>query len=162
MNNILKLFGVTALLVTVLSVVGAPAKQPDGKPFTFTCVLFDHKDNQEVLRGHVDPKHFKVWFKEDYDLGGDMGPEIPQNATAFGALVLTDGNDILVMPLYTWKKDKQQFFACRGHEVGRAPMFCVIAKSREAFFQSMKARLKEIGKAEQSPPGDVLKAAPKE
>lgn len=143
--------GVVTVFVGIL-VVGAFAKQPEAKAIKLSCVLFDHKDNRVVLTGHVAADKFEQWFKKDYPVGGER-IETPKEGTVFGALVLADGDDILVMPFHTWGNGKPTYFACQSHAIGEAPMFTVIAESKKAFIQSMKARLNEIGKAE---PTDAL------
>ena len=146
---------ITIIAVVLLTgvVVGAVAKQSEGKPFKLSCVLFDHRDNQIVLTGHVRAGKLQGWFKSDYAVGGER-VETPKNATAFGALVVTDGDDILTMPCYTWNVEQLTYFACQSHQIGHAPMFTVIETSEEAFVMSMKKRLNEIGEAEQTPERD--------
>ena len=148
MSRIRILVGVGVILVGIW-VVGAFAEQPESKLFKLSCVLFDHKDNQTVLTGHVAATKFEKWFKRDYGVRGER-IETPKNATVFGALVLTDGSDIRVMPCYTWRAGQLTYFACQSHEIGHAPMFTVIETSQKAFVKSMKARLNDIGKAEQT------------
>lgn len=142
------------IVITVLIAMGAvavaQAQQTGPKAFTLSCVLFEHKESQVVLRGHVDADKLQAWFKSDYPVAGER-IETPTNATAFGVLLLTDGAELLVIPCYTWRAGELTYFACQSYEIGHAPMFTVMSTSRKAFIKSLKERLNEIGTAEQPP-----------
>jgi len=116
----------------------------------FTCVVFDQKEARTVLKGQIEAQQFKKWFKEDYAVAGER-IEPPADAVAFGCLVVTDGEELFVMPLCKWGTTKQQHFACQLHEIGRAPMFSVVTDSEEALIQKMKAALEKMGKTSVAP-----------
>ncbi len=130
-------------LATVL-VSRAHAQEPAKVPFKCSCVVFDHKENPAVFRGIIDAELFKKWFKEDYAVSGER-VETPKDASSFGTLVLTDGNEIFVMPLYTWGNADDRHFACQSHAIGHAPLFSVLADTQKDFIDKMKA---ELGKKE--------------
>jgi hypothetical protein len=148
---------VAAVLAAILG-LGTSGAQQKITPFIFTCVVFDQKQARTVLKGQIEAQQFKKWFKEDYPVEGER-IEPPADAIAFGCLVVTDGEEILVMPLYKWGKAKQLHFACQLHEIGRAPMFSVVTDSEEALVQKMKAALAKMEKAEPEPERDGLKPA---
>jgi len=130
---------------TVALVDSATAMQAEDKMFEYSCVDFDHKQNQIVAKGRISREQFVQWFKKDYGVKGER-VETPAHATAFGVLVLTDGVETLVMPLYTWELKKQNYFACQSHRIGRAPRFRVFEKSRKLFFDQMKLEFAKLSK----------------
>ena len=121
------------------SQVGAEEKKP-AKPFTYQVITFVKNDPQTVCQGRMTADQFRKWFKSDYSVAGER-VEIPGDATPFGALVLTGGDELIVLPLYTWQGEKVRHFACQGFKFGRAPSFSVWERSEEAFLRSMKERL---------------------
>ena len=138
--------------IAAVLALGASGEQAEKKQFKFACILFDRKENQAVFQGHMNTHQFRKWFREDYAVAGERF-ETPKEATAFGALVLTDGDEILVMPLYTWGNRKQKYYACQSHTIGAAPMFRVLEKSKKRFLDKMKA---ELGKLQKAEPKDAL------
>jgi hypothetical protein len=117
---------------------GVEASEP--KPVTYQVVTFGTNDPQTAYRGRMTADQFRKWFKSDYPVGGER-VEVPGDATPFGALVLTSGDEVIVLPLYTWQGEKARHFACQGFKIGRAPMFSVWERSEEAFLRLMKERL---------------------
>ncbi len=140
------ILGIMSLLVVAI----AHAAPPDARhatPFKYAVVVFDHQANRVVCEGRISARQFQKWFKEDYAVAGER-IETPKDATACGALTLSDGNEILVMPLYRWGSGKVRQFACQSHEIGRAPMFSVVEEAEPVFFQTIRNRLVELSKAE--------------
>jgi hypothetical protein len=130
----------SVLILASLFASEAIGDQSEKRPFHYSCVIFDRKDNQTVFKGVLDMQRFQKWFKEDYGVGGER-VETPKDATVFGVLVLTDGEETLVMPLYTWGNDKGRYFACQSHTIGRAPMFGVLADTQKNLIDRMKSEL---------------------
>ena len=109
----------------------------------FACVLFDHKQDQVVLEGQISTDKFQKWFKQDYAVEGER-LETPSSASVFGALVLTNGEEILVMPLCSWGTDQDRYFACQSNAIGKAPMFCVLEQSQKDFLAALKSQLGKL------------------
>jgi hypothetical protein len=103
------------------------------------------KQNQPnvAFRGHLSAERFQEWFKSDYGAGGER-IEIPKNATLLGTLVITDGDEILMMPFYTWGDGNHKHFSCQGFTFGKAPAFSVAADTETEFLQRMKKRLESL------------------
>jgi hypothetical protein len=133
--------------VLLVSCVGPRGRDISGEPhseqFKYAAIAFDHNNTQVVLQGRISHRRFQEWFKTDYPVAGER-IEIPNSATSFGALVLTDGNEILVMPFYMWGDERSRQFCCQGREFGKAPKFSVGERSEKSFFESMKRRLKSL------------------
>ncbi len=127
------------------SIVNIDEKQPaDG--VKCACILFDgNKGHQTVFEGRIPQAQFVKWFKEDYRVGGER-VETPPDATVIGALVLTDGEEILVMPMHSWSIRGFTSFACQSIAIGKAPMFSVLEESKKQFLATMKARLRKLSK----------------
>src|SRR5262245_5640000 len=126
--------------VSTGSLVNPGVEASEVKPVTYQVVTFGTNDPQTACRGRMTADQFHKWFKSDYPVGGER-VEIPRDATPFGALVLTAGDEVMVLPLYTWQGEKARHFACQGFKLGTAPMFSVWKRSEEAFLRSMKERL---------------------
>ena len=144
------IFGIASLFVTVVA-HATPPEKPGSAQFKYVVVVFDHEANRVICEGRISARQFQKWFKRDYAVGGEQ-VEVPQNATALGALILSDGDEILVMPLYRWGSETVKYFACQSHTIGRAPMFHVLKKSEEEFFRAVKSALAELSRAEPSDP----------
>jgi hypothetical protein len=114
------------------------------KQVRYEAVTMKQNQPQSVFRGHINAAQYKKWFKSDYGVGGER-VEIPKGATLFGALVLTDGAEITVVPFYHWGKDGDtREFRCQGFQLGRAPMFSASGATERAFFEDMKKRLETL------------------
>ena len=124
-------------------------QKPAPRKFKFAAIVFDHAGNRAIFEGRITAQQFQKWFKKNYAVEGER-IETPRDATAFGTLVLTDGDEVLVMPFYKWGGDKQEYFACQSHAIGEAPMFRVLERSEESFLKSMKSTLGGIEKDESS------------
>ncbi len=112
----------------------------------YACILFDGKQgNKTVVEGRIPRAQFVKWFKEDYHVGGER-VETPSDAKVIGALVLTDGDEILVMPMHSWSIRGFTSFACQSIEIGNAPMFSVLEESKKQFLATMQTRLKQLSK----------------
>ena len=109
------------------------------KQIKYACILFDQK-GQVAFEGVLNPKQFQKWFKVSCGFGG-YRLEPPKESTIFGSLVLTDGGEILAMPLYTWTNGKLEYYCCQLYEVGAPPRFLVMAKTRQGFLEEMKKQL---------------------
>jgi len=135
---------IAVLLVSCASPGGhGISGESDANRFKYAAMTFDHNNTQVVFQGRMSRRHFQEWFKADYPVGGER-VEIPKDATSFGALVLTDGDEILLMPFYTWGDERSAQFACHGREFGRAPKFAVLEQSEKSFLDSMKRRLESL------------------
>ena len=125
-------------------------QKPAPRKFKFAAIVFDHAGNRAIFEGLITAQQFQKWFKKNYAVEGER-IETPRDATAFGTLVLTDGDEVLVMPFYKWGGDKQEYFACQSHAIGEVPpMFRVLERSEESFLKSMKSTLGGIEKDESS------------
>lgn len=113
------------------------------RDYKYQCVVFDHKANQVILRGHLNAASFQQMFKQDYSMTGKRNIETPTYATPFGALVLTDGSEIVTMPLYKWQRQKKWLYACQGYRTGKAPAFSVLEDGQQKFFKQMSLQLNE-------------------
>src|SRR5574340_997711 len=133
--------GAVSLLVAALA-HALPPGSPVPHQFKFKGVLFGHPDNRVICEGRIPAGQFQKWFKKDYPVGGER-VETPKDAAAIGALVLTDGEEVLIMPLYRWGSGRDTHFACQSAGVGRAPMFSVVEQPQETFFQVIKRKLAE-------------------
>jgi hypothetical protein len=80
-------------------------------------------------------------FKQDYSMAGKRNLSTASYAIPFGALVLTDGSEIVTMPLYKWQFQKKWFYACQGDGIGKAPWFNVVEDNQKKFFKEMSLRL---------------------
>lgn len=125
------------VLVAVLLLVSAgPAKQ-----YRFTCILFEHGADSVVKQGVISEARFQEWFKRGYSVGGER-VETPPNATVIGVLVLTDGNEVLVMRMSTWNNGLN--YACQSKEIGKAPKFRATGDSKDAFVANLKREIDRI------------------
>ena len=61
-----------------------------------------------IFRGQISAEQYKKWFKSDYPGLGER-IEIPKDATFFGTLVLTNGNEVIVLPFYEWRNEYRPF-----------------------------------------------------
>jgi len=150
-----KVFCAIGFISVVLSafMLTALAETHAEKQIMYAAITFDHNNSQTVFQGRMSRKHFQEWFRTDYPVAGER-VEIPDEATSFGALVLTDGDEILVMPFYRWGGEKSVQFACHGHDLGRAPKFAVLEQSEKTFVESMKKAIGKIGIAEPNAPAN--------
>jgi uncharacterized membrane protein len=143
-TRLLTVAALTGLAVLAAVSTGSLADHSAGaqeaKPFTYQVVTFVKNDPQTTCRGQMTADQCRKWFKSDYPVAGER-VEIPGDATPFGALVLTGGDEVIVLPLYTWQGEKVRHFACQGFKIGRAPRFSVREPSEELFLRSMKERL---------------------
>jgi hypothetical protein len=136
--------GLAIVLVLCISTgAGISAKKPDQKTIRYEAITIKGNQPETVFQGNISPEQFQKWFKSDYVVGGER-IEVPKDATLFGTLVLTDGQQILVMPFYTWGDEKHKDYRCQGFEVGKAPAFAVSGQSEKVFLQSMKKRLETL------------------
>ena len=123
----------------VLMAQGVEQPSPS-KAIKYFCVIFDHTNNEVVFQGAMNEKRFQLFFKKRYPTAGTRF-ETPADAMAFGALVLTDGEEILVMPLYTWTSGHDTHFACQSYQFGEPPMFSVQTETRRELIERMKIEL---------------------
>ena len=80
----------------------------------FTAVVFAGPGNRVICEGRMTSEQFENWFKKDpKGMDGKRGGT-PQNAVAFGALVLTDGEGIFIMPFYRSGDEKVKYYVCQG------------------------------------------------
>ena len=126
------------------------AKEEPHKTVRFACVVFDKEGHRTELEGDISHPQFIKWFKKDYRVGGER-VETPAEATAFGVLALTDGEEILVMPLYKWGKGNRKLFSCQSIAIGKAPMFNVVAESQKELLSTMKSRFGELSMTSEKP-----------
>lgn len=154
----LTILGIVSLLAAAITHAASP-ETPAPRQFKFTGVIFDHQQNRVICEGRIAPQQFQKWFRQNYTVEGER-VETPQDATAFGALVLTDGDEILVMPLYTWGVERLRYFACQSHEIGKAPMFSVVEQSQKAFLDRMKLELGKLQEAEPVAPANGASPRP--
>jgi len=109
------------------------------KQIKYACILFDQK-GRVAFEGVLNPKQFHRWFKESYECSGERN-EPSKEATVFGALVLTDGEEITAMPLYVWKDGKAEHYCCQSYKLGEPPKFWVWEDTRQGFLEEMKKQL---------------------
>ena len=141
--RIFTILGIMAFLFAV-----AHATPPDKRAsthFKYSVVVFDHEANRVICEGLITAEKFKEWFKSDFLVSGER-IETPKDAIAFGSLILTDGNEVLSMPLYRWSSQKVSFFTCASHAIGKAPKFYVVEQTEEKFYDTIKARLRRSKK----------------
>jgi hypothetical protein len=134
----------TAFLASCASFPGQePSWQGHAISATYSIVTFDHNKTEARLQGEISRQHFQDWFKTDYPVAGER-VEIPAEAKVFGALILMDGGDLLVMPLYSWGNGQNSLFKCQSPKIGQAPKFVVFERTQEDFMKSIKKRLEDL------------------
>lgn len=95
------------LCVSVVNGIGATENQ-----FKYVCVVFDQDGDKVAFKGSVDEERFQILFK-DCCLANYERVKIPKDAVIFGVFAITNGGEILIMPLYTWRQGKYDYCACR-------------------------------------------------
>jgi hypothetical protein len=113
------------------------------KNVTYEAFTIKQNHRRSLFRGHTSAALYQKWFKSDYDVTGKR-VEIPEGATLFGALVLTDGEEVEVLPFYMWGDANDRACRCQGFKFGRAPMFSASGDSEKAFFEDIEKRLREM------------------
>jgi hypothetical protein len=113
------------------------------KQMKYAAIIFNDTNSQIVFEGRISRRQFEEWFKTDYPVAGAC-ITIPNDAASFGVLALAAGDEIFVMPLYTWEDGKSAHFACQGRKCGSAPKFAVFENAKKSFLESMKKRLEEL------------------
>lgn len=112
----------------------------------FNCVIFNGPTSVQKFDGEVSSRIFTKWFQEDYAVFGER-IETPLSATSIGALILTNENNLLVMPICTWTIESgHTYFACQSDAIGKAPMLCVCTESNTAaeFLEQLKRKMSEL------------------
>lgn len=140
--KIIVLLSIGVFLALTLSEISATRAeiQTKNKNYKYQCVIFDHKNNQVVLQGHLNAASFQEMFKQGYSVGGER-METPIDATPFGALVLTNGSEIMTMPLYKWSHQGSWKYFCQSRSIGTPPRFSVFGDSQQKFFKQMSLEL---------------------
>jgi hypothetical protein len=131
------------LLLTTLSLSAAPAPAPDQPRYQYACTLFDHKGDQTLCQGSISAQAFKEWFKDSYPVAGER-LETPATATPCGALALSNGTEVFIMPLYQWKTGTPTHYACQSQSIGTPPKFRTLADSLPDFTAKITAQLKSL------------------
>jgi hypothetical protein len=122
---------------------GIEAQAPEQNSFRYEAIVIHHNQPRVEFRGQLSAEQIRKWFKSAYTVRGER-IEIPKDAQIWGALVLTDGFEIQVMPFYHWANDNASLYCCQGFEFGKAPAFCTFEQSEKAFLKSMRARLENL------------------
>jgi hypothetical protein len=146
----------TIILVAALVCAGELTPQAQKGQFIFSCVVFGNTNNQEIFKGAMDAAQFRELFEvRKYGMGGGGRLLTPPDAIAFGALTLTDGQTILVVPLFTWKETgRGTFFASQFFKNGEASMFSVsaIEQTQNGLIQKMRELLGVKDASRTTPP----------
>jgi len=116
------------LCVSVVSGIGATEKQ-----FKYVCVVFEKTGDKVTFKGSMDAERFQILFK-DCCLANYRKFEIPKDAVVFGVFAITDGDEILVMPLYVWTKRRATFCACRLQPIGKDSLYGFQVKGNKTVF----------------------------
>ena len=135
----MKTAAVLIMSLLMMLCLGTAGEVKVEKHIKYACILFDQK-GQIAFEGAINLKQFHEWFKKGYPILG-WRPEIPKGATIFGALVLTDGEEITVMPLYVWMTGKFEHYCCQSYKCGLPPKFGILADTRQGFLEEMKKQL---------------------
>ena len=131
-----------ALVVSLCAITSPSQGKPQGQT-AVTCVLFDGKDNRSFYTRGITERQYEKWFKNGYSVASER-IETPKGAAAFGALVVSGGGHLLVMPFYKWGPPGARYFACQSKGIGCPPRFRVLATSEGAFLRSMKRDIRDI------------------
>jgi hypothetical protein len=112
----------------------------------YSLVVFDGASSKTIVEGKITNEQYKKWFAQDYSVRGER-IETPKSSTSVGALVLLNGEKIILMPLCTWHiKTGHTYFTCQSDEFGQAPMFsvCTESKTQTEFLKQMEHKLAEF------------------
>jgi hypothetical protein len=143
-TNLLAIAGLAFLLAFSAGLPGESSAQGRGpKRFSYEAIAIKQNQPRVIFRGHITAKQFQKWFKSNFAVIGAR-VEIPKDAMLWGTLVLTNGQEILVLPFYQWNNQTRSVYCCQGFEFGKAPMFRTLEKSEESFLRSMKRQLENL------------------
>ena len=93
---------------------------------------------QSSESGEGDPQACRLLFDTPGIYMG-VAKDIPNNATAFGVVAVTDGNTCKIVPLFEWSDDKGiPDYGCNGPQ----PCFARGGKSRQELTEAIVAVLK--------------------
>jgi hypothetical protein len=138
-----RFLGVISLFFVVLSsgVCLPQEEQGMATQFRYSCVRFDQNRSEIVFQGKLDPEKFQMLFR-DACLANYEQVEIPKSASVFGVFAIADGNEIMVMPLYTWKQGKNTYCACRFEtaETVLSPAFQAVG-DKDRFLKTLARRI---------------------
>ncbi|PCJ54107.1 MAG: hypothetical protein COA79_22185 [Planctomycetota bacterium] len=133
----------TSLLLVAIILTCSFKKNLVPKKVAFTCIVFDHKQNEVKFSGNIKHSNFKKWFISDYPVAGER-IETPKNSISFGVLILNNNGNILIMPLYKWKDQNLNYFSCQSQQIGMAPMLSIIDNTKKGFFKKLKIELDKL------------------
>ncbi len=116
--------------------------------FLFGQKLFDQK-GQIAFEGALNAKQFYTWFKPRLTFSSGPIFVLPNDAAIFGALILTNGEERIAIPLYRWMDGKTEVFSCRSDSANflvQTPGNLRKTSTRQDFLEEMKTKLIEISK----------------
>ncbi len=87
------------LLLLILSCSIVSGSGFTEKRFKYVCVIFEKGVDRIAFKGGMDTEKFQMLFK-DHGLANYSKDVIPKDAIVFGVFAISDGNEILIMPLY--------------------------------------------------------------
>ena len=130
-----------------LGSTATPTNDNDG--VQFTLAIFNGASSETIAQGSITRNEYETWFTQDCAVGGER-IETPKSANSIGALILIDGDQILVMPLCTWQiASGHSYFACQSDAIGNAPMFgvCTESKTKNEFLNQIESKITGLAAA---------------
>lgn len=111
------------------------------KQFKYVCVVFENGADRVYFKGEMDTERFQILFK-DHGLANYSKNVIPKDAIVFGVFAISDGNEILIMPLYKWAKRRSAYCACQIKPKGKDSIYSFMTQaSQNVFLKTLKSRL---------------------
>jgi hypothetical protein len=124
----------TVLVLTIpVLLMSAGCSGSSSSTYRCTCVVFDKSPATVIFSVDGKPEVCKALFAPPNVYIGPV-VDIPETASVWGGLVVSHGNNIKAVPLYTWKDDEDKIqFGCNGP----TPSFAQKGKSRDEFVNSI-------------------------
>ena len=129
------------LLLLILSCSIVSGSGFTEKQFKYVCVVFEKGVDKVAFNGGMDTEKFQILFK-DHGLANYRKNVIPKDAIVFGVFAISNGNKILIMPLYKWTKRRSAYCACQIKPTGKDSIYCFMSKGNQTvFLKTLKSRL---------------------
>lgn len=134
----------TVLLILLLLILSCSIVSGSGlteKQFKYVCVVFEKGVDRVAFKGGMDTERFQILFK-DHGLANYRKNIIPKDAVVFGVFAISDGNEILIMPLYEWTKRRSTYCACQIKPMGKDSIYGFMSKGNQTvFLKTLKSQL---------------------
>lgn len=129
------------LLLLILSCSIVSGTEFTKKQFKYVCVVFEKGVDKVAFKGGMDTERFQILFK-DHGLANYSKNVIPKDAIVFGVFAISDGNEMLIMPLYEWTKRRSTYCACQIKPMGTNSLYCFMSKvNQTVFLKTLKSQL---------------------